>query len=348
MKSYFELKHSPGNPRNSEGSFVALKDKRILFIYTRYNGDSWADHASADLAAISSDDDGRSWSQPRIIRKNDATNIMSVSLLRLHDGRIACMYLRKSEIGPGCMDCRPWMIFSADEAVTWSEPQEVTGLPPTYLIINNDRLIQLKTGRLIIPAALHRYKQKDWDHRAIALFFLSDDAGKSWREAQQWVLPPATLSTGFQEPGVCELSDQRLLAYFRNSSGAQYQAFSEDAGESWSEPQRSTHFPSPTAPLSIKSNPANAELFAVWCDIDPRWGIVAEEGSWGRTPLVLARSIDNGASWYGHRMLENKPDHGYCYCAMLFSGSSLLLAYCCGGGLESKVLQDLRIRRIEL
>ncbi len=347
MQDYiFDLPHSAGNPRNSEGAFVHLQDGRILFVYTRYNGDSWSDHASADLAAIISADDGRSWGKPAIIRQNDAANIMSVSLLRLQDGRIALLYLRKKALSTQLFDCRPWLCFSADEGKSWSEAKDVTGLPPAYLVVNNDRLIQLRDGRLLLPAAFHRFQKENIDLRAIAIFFISDDGGETWREAKEWVLPAAKISSGFQEPGVCECQNGQILAYFRTSAGAQYQAISQDGGETWSDAQFSHHFPSPTAPLSMKRHPESGELFAVWCDHDPRWKIERSEGSWGRTPLVLAQSSNNGISWHGHRLLETKPDHGYCYTAMLFTKEALLLAYCCGGGKSSKTLQDLRIRRI--
>ena len=51
-----QLAPGAGNPRNSEGAFLTLKDGRILFVFSRYCGDTWLDHASADLAAITSDD----------------------------------------------------------------------------------------------------------------------------------------------------------------------------------------------------------------------------------------------------------------------------------------------------
>ena len=57
------LRLAPGenNPRNSEGSFVTLKSGRILFIYSRYTGNSSHDHASAYLASRYSDDGGKTW-----------------------------------------------------------------------------------------------------------------------------------------------------------------------------------------------------------------------------------------------------------------------------------------------
>ncbi|HQL09702.1 MAG TPA: hypothetical protein PLE35_08905 [Lentisphaeria bacterium] len=33
-----ELNPAPGNARNSEGAFVALRDGTLLFAYTRYHG----------------------------------------------------------------------------------------------------------------------------------------------------------------------------------------------------------------------------------------------------------------------------------------------------------------------
>ncbi len=356
MDSIFNLPHHDGNPRNSEGSFVCLNDGRILFVYTRYRGDSWHDHATADLAAKFSADNGRTWSsEDTILLQNDSLNVMSVSLLRLQDGQIALLYLRKSAFEGGGVDCRPWIRFSSDEARSWSPAIDITKLPPSYLVVNNDRLIQLKNGRLAVPVSFHRFRNPNGekfeiDSRSIAVYYLSDDGGQNWRESKDFVLPLShKIPTGYQEPGVIELSDGRLFSWFRTSDGAQHGSFSEDSGDTWGTPFRAHQFPSMSSPLSMKAHPETRELFAVWADIDPRWNITPQEGSWRRTPLVMARSTDDGKTWHAHRMLESEPDHGYCYIAMLFTDdNALLLAYCCGGGKGSTVLQDLRIRRIEL
>lgn len=113
------LPASPGNPRNSEGSFVTLEDGRILFAYSRYSGkqmDDWADHASADIAARVSDDGGRTWSsEDRILVPNEgACNVMSASLLRLQDGRI------------GLFDARGIaMFFLSDDGRTWLAARDI-------------------------------------------------------------------------------------------------------------------------------------------------------------------------------------------------------------------------------
>ncbi|NLF93034.1 MAG: hypothetical protein GX564_04015 [Oligosphaeraceae bacterium] len=67
----------------------------------------------------------------------------------------------------------------------------------------------------------------------------------------------------------------------------------------------------------------------------------------GRTPLVLARSSDNGKTWKGHLVLEDAPNHGYAYTAMLFDRGKLFLAYCCGGLDTCEcMLQDMKIRSL--
>ena len=364
MECVFELPHGEGNPRNSEGSFVKLNDGTIMFAYTRYRGNSWDDHATADIVAIKSTDGGRTWSDYSVLQPNRAENVMSVSLLRLQDGRIMFMFLEKSLMrgkdypanndGSG-IDCRPWVCYSSDEGKSWTEPMDVARYYNIYIVVNNDRLVQLKSGRLIIPASIPHIvpaqrgaaMKYDCCPRGEAYFYISDDGGRSWRESRECCYPPHGVVLGFQEPGVIELTDGRLMSWFRTSAGYQYKAYSDDAGETWNAPEIAYEFPSPAAPLSMKRNPWNGELIAIWDDIDPRWDIPGKKASWMRTPLVIARSSDEGRTWHGHRKLEELPDHGYCYTAMLFEENDLLLAYCCGGG-DSGVLQDLRIRRIEL
>src|ERR1700761_3681630 len=84
------------HPRNSEGSFATLKSGRLIFYYSQFYGGS-DDGSSCRIAGIQSDDGGRTWSEPRIIVENtNDNNVMSVSLLRLKDGRLALFYLVKN------------------------------------------------------------------------------------------------------------------------------------------------------------------------------------------------------------------------------------------------------------
>jgi hypothetical protein len=331
------------NPRNSEGAFVTLKSGRILFIYTRFVGGA-ADHSPAQLVSIQSDDGGRTWSrEPRTVVENPpGANVMSVSLLRLRGGPIALFYLAKNSL----LDCRPVMRVSTDEAQTWSEPRHV-GDAPGYFVLNNDRVIQLKGGRLVAPVGFHRSRGSDpqsyrsLDMRAIALWYLSEDEGKTWQEADDWWALPARTTTGLQEPGVVELADGRLFSWARTDQGAQFGCYSTDSGKRWSAPER-TDLQSPTSPASIKRLPGSSDLLALYNDHSGRFPFPKGK----RSPLVAAISSDGGKTW-PRRKLEDDQAGWYCYTAIHFTEDAALLGYCAG---DPKVgyLNRLRLRRVSL
>jgi hypothetical protein len=345
------LPHGKGNARNSEGSFAALTDGRILFVWSRYRGESWADHARADLAARYSSDGGATWSsEDRILVDNEGDqNVMSVSLLRLHDGRLALFYLRKNSD----LDCRPMMRVSRDEGESWAEAT-VCATFVGYFCLLNDHAVQLKSGRIILPVSWHP-RVAEPDATSSIVFFLSDDAGQSWHQAREGWKPRVERESRVAEPGIVELADGRLYCYARTGLGRQWQSASLDQGETWSLPEPSP-FQSPQAPMRIKRIPRTGDLLAVWNDLTPRWGMPAKElvdgwahgdSSWGRTPLVLALSRDEGKNWRCAQAIETDMGRGFCYTAIHFTDDAILLAYCCGGR-GSAVLQDLCIRRLPL
>ena len=85
------------NPRKGEGSFLRLKDGRIMYAYTEYCGDDWTDHATARISAVYSSDEGKSFGDHTVLieKREDQMNIMSVSLLRMNNGDLGIFYLEK-------------------------------------------------------------------------------------------------------------------------------------------------------------------------------------------------------------------------------------------------------------
>lgn len=335
------------NPRNSEGSFLHLKDGRIAFYYTMFYGESDGDHAPAHIAVRYSCDNGESWGEPEIVVKgHENGNVMSVSLLRLQDGKCLMVYLRKERI-PECRvyNCRPHCIFSEDEGKSWSEP-EIMIPTPGYYVGNNDRLIQLSTGRLLYPVSFHPWQ----NHTGIVFTYFSDDNGQNWKPGK-WILPPADRedkTTGLQEPGLIELPDGSLMCWQRTNYHSQWKSFSQDGGESWSLPEPAEEFPSNLSPMQIKRNPLTGEYAAVWNDTSmERWKVEPDYSSWdtARKRLVIAFSKDC-KTWTDHEIVEYDPEAGFCYPAMEFTrDGGILLAYCCGGHGKC-CLQDLCIRKL--
>jgi sialidase-1 len=328
-------------PRHSEGSFATLASGRIIFYYTQFYGGA-ADESPARIVGIHSDDDGRTWSQPvTIVENNAGKNVMSVSLLRLASGKLAFFYCLKNS----WQDCRPQMCVSSDDGATWSAPKNMLEAPG-YFVLNNDRVIQTKAGRLIVPLGFHRsrntdpHSSKSFDARAITMWLYSDDEGATWHEAANWWAIPVRSGSGLQEPGVVELADGSLFSWSRTDQGAQYGFTSKDGGKNWTAPEP-TALKSPTSPASIKTLPGTTDLLAIFNDHSGKFPF--PQGK--RTPLVAAISSDSGKTWPQVKLLEDNPDGWYCYNAIHFTKDAVLLGYCAGdktvGGLNR-----LRIRRI--
>ncbi|HRQ89117.1 MAG TPA: sialidase family protein [Bacteroidia bacterium] len=339
-----ELATSEGNPRNTEGDFVTLSDGSIRHIYTRFSGGG-GDHDLADLASRTSTDGGRTWSgeDEIVVRNEGGLNVMSVSLLRLADGRIALFYLEKNSL----VDCRPVMRISSDEARTWSAPVSIVPDSDTgYYVLNNARVVQLSGGRLLAPLALHHrpgWEKPDWNGE-VGVYF-SDDGGATWSRSQDWRQghDAEGKRVATQEPGVVELRDGRVLMYIRTGAGELYRSLSADRGNTWSPPEP-MGVASPQSPATIARVPETGALAMVWNDHSP---FPAGERKL-RTPLSLALSRDEGLTWSEGRVLEGDPQGWYCYTAMRYTDDALLLAYVAGEQKPGKHLSASRIRRIPL
>jgi len=322
-----------GNARNSEGDFVQLKDGRVLFVYTHFTGGG-SDHAAGHLAGRFSSDGGRTWTEDDIVvvPQSGGFNDMSVSLLRLQNGSIALFYARKNSM----LDCRPVMRISTDEAKTWSEPIDCITDEIGYYVLNNDRAIQLKDGRLIMAVALHNlesYKAPNW--KGHVMCYYSYDSGKTWKRNTTILAPEREDGTRLiaQEPGLIELKDGRLMMFIRSDAGAQLFSYSEDRGETWSKPKVSA-LTSPVSPATIERIPTTGHLLAAWNNHEN----ISDELKGKRTPFAVAISKDEGETWTHVMTLEDDPNGWYCYTAMEFVEGTVLLGHCAGdrrkGGLN--------------
>jgi len=315
------LTPSNNNPRNSEGDFINLRDGRVMFIYSRYIGSSAGDHAPAFLAARFSSDGGKTWTNEdvTIVENEGGMNVMSVSLLRLKNGSIALFYLRKNST----VDCIPMMRISKDEAKTWSDAIPCITDKKGYFVLNNDRVVQLDNGRLLMPVALHQAPGGNWKNKGDLFCYFSDDNGITWQSSLQ---VPDTTQIITQEPGVIELKDKRIMMYIRASGGYQQLSFSSDKGESWS-PIEPSNIPSPLSPATIEKIPGAADWLLVWNNNDGSDPKIKDK----RTPLTVVISQDEGKTWKFIKNIQDDPDGWYCYIAIHFvSKQSILLSYCAG------------------
>ena len=342
-----------GNPRNGEGSFVRLKNGDILHAYTEYYGDGWADHCTARISACFSHDDGDSFEPPFILFEKDerAENIMSVSLFRMNNGEIGCVYLRKERKPNGNITCMPLFRSSADEAQSWSEPIEFS-LPDGYYCVINDGVIVQRNGRILVPASLHGDSCDTifdangnvlMEQGGVIMVCASDDNGRSWQRLDSVIRSPYKDTTGFGEPGLYEFENGDLWLWFRSAYGHQYQTYSRDNGKTWAPVAPNFCFTSPDAPMRVKKmgkytvaifNPLSYNVL--------RTDYSARKNT-KRTPFVCAVSVDDGHSFdttgktfaagalayfaESSYLLEDDYKDSYCYPAILETKDGFIVSY---------------------
>lgn len=345
------LSTGENNPRNGEGAFIRLKDGSIMYAYTAYYGDDWNDHCSANISAYISQDEGESWEGPKVIVAKDelAQNIMSVSFLRMNNGDIGLFYIRKVVVDGLGMD-EIILRRSSDEGESWSESQVC--LPSDdYRVLNNDRVVKLSSGRLLMPVAVHSptlpgfgtgYKPGE------LAVYRSDDDGYSWTPCERIYPPYDNDRDGLQEPGVFELPDGTVWMFFRTAYGHQYESFSKDGGETWSSIRPNFNFPSPLSPMQVKTvgrytvaifNPVPRAAAALMAEKKDYWHV------WGRTPFAVSVSVDGGVTFNRTYLLEDDISNDYCYPSVLAGDGYFLAAYYHSNGTDV-ALNSQRIMKV--
>ncbi len=327
LKDSLYLKPQPGNPRTSEGDFLILKNKHILTVYTQFT-EGVSDNSRASLIGRVSTDNGSTWGDERVIVENEgAQNVMSVSLLRLKNKKIALFYLVKNSD----RDCYPVMRISTNEGKTWSDPNPCIPPGTGYFVLNNNRVIQLKSGRILVPVAHHQFINSEFQQDAVISCRYSDDQGATWHTSGKVTGPKGVIK---QEPGLIELKDGKVLMYIRTGSGFQYFSYSTDRGLNWSDAQQG-NLVSARSPALIIRDPYTQALVTVWNDHPSE-----------RAPLSLAVSFDEGQTWEQQVTLPNDPTLWHCYPALeVVAPNTFLLSFCFGDkkvwGLEGMMIYKL-------
>ena len=352
-KEVLFLATGEGNPRNGEGTFARLKDGRIMCVYTEYYGKEWADHAIAHICACYSSDEGESWTAPEVIIEKDdgAQNIMSPTVIRLANGELGMVYLRKEVMPDTGVTCMPVFIYSADEGKTWSE-RVGCGVTEGYYCTINDGVVVLRNGRILVPSSYYGIRYDafhtctlDLGPRKGGVVYISysDDNGRTWDVLPKIIRSPYEDRIGLAEPGIYEYENGELWLYCRTAYGNQYQSFSKDNGCNWSVPTPNFCFTSPDSPMRVKKvgkytvavfNPFGYNCLNPNCEA---WG------SPKRTPFLCAVSEDDGRCFdttgitpangvmksFIEKLfyIEDDTSESYCYPAIISTKDGFLVSY---------------------
>lgn len=316
---------SGSNIRNGEGSFLRMKDGRIMYAYTRFeeNGEQ-TDFAGGSIYAVYSGDEGETWSEPSPLMAKDeeALNHMCINLIRMKNGDMGMLFMRKM----GYLDCTPYFTVSHDEGKTWETPWPCTD-KDGYFVVNNNRLIRLKDGTLIFPMNDHTRESRSLPFPPGVIWMIASyDDGNTW----QCISGPVSMryaeysKTGLQETGLYEKKDGELIAYSRTDMGLQYVCRSCDGGKTWNEPYPCREFSSPDSPM---------KMFDLWgkpaivFNPIPKYNSRRTKVWGGRTPLLMSLSDNGGESFDRHFYLEEDPENNYCYPAVFAENDYVLVSY---------------------
>lgn len=317
----FIARATPEHPRHSEGDILVLRDGTLLAAWTEFAGGA-RDDAPAHIAAARSTDGGRTWGARSVIQENSGrANVMSVSLLRSRTGDVLFFFLRKNS----ATDLKVFVRRSTDDAATWGPPVLVTP-EDGYHVMNNARVLQLRSGRLLAPvASTRRVGTKQDDFRTTV--HLSDDDGRTWRRGRSWLTAP---KRGAMEPGLIELRDGRVMQILRTQTGLIWRACSSDGGETWTE-ATPWNVESPEAPATLAAVPGTGDWLLVWNPhvawADPARTVLGANHGGPRTPLAARLSRDEGETWGPPRNLEADPACTYAYTSITFHEGRALLTY---------------------
>ena len=312
---------TPENLRNTEADVLVRRDGSLLAAWADFYAGS-RDDAPARISASVSSDGGRTWAPRFTLQENTGgTNVMSVTLLRSRTGDVLFFYLQKNSR----TDLRAHVRRSTDDARTWGPPVLVTA-DPGYHVMNNARVIQLRSGRLLAPVATSKEVwTKNDDFRTSV--YLSDDDGRTWRRSRSLLSAP---KRGAMEPGLIELRDGRVMQIIRTQTGFIWRSFSSDGGETWTD-AAAWDIESPESPATLVRMPGQGDWLLVWNPTvawgDPARTVLGANHGGARTPLAAMVSRDEGRTWSRPRNVESSPASTYAYTSVTFHEGRALLTY---------------------
>ncbi len=282
-------------------------------------------HSSGDAGEIelvlrTSDDNGETWSNLRmIVREDDMTCGNPCPVVDQDTGTI-WLWLSKNLadggeglITQGQAPRTVWLCHSEDNGETWSTPVDMTDQVKqdnwTWYATGPGHGIQLRSGRLLVPCdhmvGIHFDRGRDPYHSHV---LYSDDHGQSWHIG-------GVVRDGTNECEVVELSNGDVMINCRNYVGGKRRAVStsRDGGLTFGEFFWDETLIEPICQASILSlsDPDQTLVFA-------------NPASTERENLTIRLSTDNGITWLHSQVLHRGPA-AYSDLAQAPDGSVLCL-----------------------
>ena len=208
---------------------------------------------------------------------------------------------------------RPFMCYSDDDGLTWSEPEDLTATCKNpdwgWYATGPGVAIQLKSeqykNRIVIPAN-HSYSINNKEEQVTEGVYgygshvlLSDDGGSSWRMSM-------AITPGCNESQVVELSDGRLMMNMRSYNGLSSRAisYSEDGGETWSDIEHA---------LQLADEQCQASIIEYGSYAGKKMYLFSNPGNpWDRVYMTIRASYDDCNTWSNSKLIFAGPSAYSC------------------------------------
>ncbi len=303
----------PHGYRGSMGDFVQLADGSLMMSFTKDG-----------IQAIKSTDQGKTWGEPCMLIPNPQPPAKGYychpSFLRLDDGNILMSYIYATYPTTPYYG-HNYYRRSADDGKTWTDQFLLTP-QAGYVLVHNDRLLKLSTGRLVAIAEYKAYWPSTNDHGGyVGMSFFSDDGGYSWQPSKNTVdMHPVEV----QEADAVELKDGRVMMFARTYSGYPVRAYSSDKCESWSKGEPMKELPMPYAGLpTVRRIPSTGDLLFIWNS--EKSTDKQDSRIHRRCALTTAISKDEGKTFEPFRYIARNPEDDFGYQCVTFLGKDLAL-----------------------
>ncbi len=252
------------------------------------------------LMLVTSDDDGKTWSDLKIIIDPDGAGLTrAFDPCLWHDPQGKLWIFWAQSHGEKNFDGRAgvWAMTtqnSTDENPIWSPPRRIAN----GVMMNKP--IVTKAGSWLLPCAIWDFKQKDkfteLNHEKFSNVIVSNDNGQTFSLLGSADVP----DRHYDEHMVLELNDGRLWMLVRTKYGIG-QSYSSDQGKTWTEgnPSNIAHA---TARFFIGKLSSGNLLLVKHSAIDKRTK---------RVDLTAFISKNDGQTWQGGLMLDKRLSVSY-------------------------------------
>ena len=320
-----KLPRGPHGHRGMPGDIVQLKDGSLLMSYTR---------DAEGIMGIKSADCGRTWGKPFMLlsmpKPPAKGSYAHPSFLRLANGEILFSYIYTTHPTTPYYG-HNYYRRTADEGKTWTDPYVMTP-HAGYVLVHNDKLLTLSTGRIVAMGEYKAHMPSTNDHSGYAgIAFYSDDLGHSWQVSKNVV---DMMPVEVQEPDAVELKDGRVMMFARTYSGFPVRAYSSDKCETWSKGEPIKELKMPYAGLpTVRRIPSTGDLLFIW--ITERSVDRENPKIHRRCTLTAAISADEGKTFGHFRNIASDPEDDFGYQCIEFLGNDrAVVAYHCRDGLR--------------